>query len=59
MKWYLLSTRKDATKNANKTTEDSAEVDVEIVESLSPFVKQLLEKLEMNEAMTEISKNVS
>lgn len=47
-------------KNAKKTQEDAAEVDVEVVETLSSFERQMLEKWEkMNGTMSEISKNVS
>ena len=47
-------------KNAKKTQEDAAEVDMENIETLSPFEKQMIEKWDkMCGTLTDISKNVS
>ena len=47
-------------KHAKKTPEDAADIDVEIVETLSPFEKQMMEKWDkMHGALTDIQKNVS
>ena len=47
-------------KNAKKTQEDAAEVEMEIIETLSPFEKQMIEKWDkMCGTLTDISKNVS
>ena len=47
-------------KNTKKTQEDANEVELEIMETLSPFEKQIIEKWDkMCGTLTEISKNVS
>ena len=47
-------------KTSNKQKEDTEEMDVEIIESLSPFEKQMAEKIDkMHGTLEDIAKNVS
>ena len=47
-------------KTSKKQKEDTEEMDVEIIESLSPFEKQMAEKIDkMHGTLEDISKSVS
>ena len=47
-------------KNAKKSPEDAAVVDIELVGTLSPFEKQMMEKFDKKHGiLKELSKNVS